>query len=121
MPFWATAYKKLAAGYEGLELKWFANLRTALGSYFCVAGGVGNPDLEAAFKSQVDELTQQIKSLERPSYDRRNPEDRRPSVLAGKCPAAPELVREVRSRFSAPNFHAQIGGELLELGVGGPD
>ena len=26
-------YKKLAAGYEGLELKWFANLRTALGNY----------------------------------------------------------------------------------------
>jgi hypothetical protein len=24
------AYKKLAAGYEGLELKWFADLRTAL-------------------------------------------------------------------------------------------
>ena len=26
-------YDKLAAGYEGLELKWFANLRTALGNY----------------------------------------------------------------------------------------
>ena len=38
------AYKKLAAGYEGLELKWFANLRTALGSYLAVAASVGNPD-----------------------------------------------------------------------------
>src|SRR5580658_4029888 len=26
-------YNKLAAGYEGLELKWFANLRTALGAF----------------------------------------------------------------------------------------
>ena len=33
---------------------------------------------------------------------------------------APELVREIRQRFSQPNFHAQIGGELLEIGVGGP-
>ena len=39
-------YKDLAAGYEGLELKWFADLRTALGNYLQVSGSVGNPDLK---------------------------------------------------------------------------
>ena len=80
-------YDKLAAGYEGLELKWFANLRIALGSYLPVAAWVGNPDLEAKFKGQVDELTQQIKSLSA-IRDRRNPEDCRPSRLAGNLPAS---------------------------------
>ena len=56
-------YKRLASGYEGLELKWFANLRTALVNYLLVAGQVGNPDLEAAVKSQIDDLTKQLKSL----------------------------------------------------------
>ena len=106
-------YDKLAAGYEGLELKWFANLRTALGNYLPVAAWVGNPELEAAFKSHIDELAQQIKSLSaHPTTD----ETRKIAdhlVWLETFRQAPELVREVRQRFSMPNFHAQIGGELL--------
>jgi len=113
-------YHKLASGYEGLELKWFANLRTALGSYLPVADSVGNPDLEAAFKVQIDELTQQIKSLSaHPTTD----ETRKIAdhlLWLDTARQAPELVREIRSRFSSPNFHAQLGGELLQTGVGGP-
>ena len=113
-------YDKLAAGYEGLELKWFANLRTALGNYLQVAALVGNSDLEAAFKSQVEELTQQIKSLSaHPTTD----ETRKIAdhlVWLETARQAPELVREIRQRFSMPNFHAQLGGELLGMGVGGP-
>ena len=69
-------YKKLASGYEGLELKCFANLRTALGNYLLAASLVGNPDVEAASKTQVDDLTQQIKSLStirRPTKPARSP------------------------------------------------
>ncbi len=113
-------YRKLAAGYEGLELKWFANLRTALGNYLVVAASLGNPDLEAAFKSQIAELTQQIKSLSpHPTTD----ETRKIAehlLWLESARQAPELVREIRSRFSSPNFHAQLGSELLETGVGGP-
>ena len=56
-------YKKLSAGYEGLELKWFADLRTALRGYFFAAGGVGNGELEKAFQVQIDELGREIKAL----------------------------------------------------------
>ena len=114
------SYAKLAAGYEGLELKWFANLRIALGSYLKVAGSVGNPDLAAAFKSQVDELAQQVKSLgAHPSTDAtRKIADH--LVWLETARQAPELVREVRNRFAAPNFHAQLGGDLLGMAVGGP-
>jgi len=113
-------YKKLAAGYEGLELKWFASLRTALGNYLVVAASLGNSDLEAAFKSQIDELTQQIKSLSpHPTTD----ETRKIAehlLWLESARQAPELVREIRGRFASPNFHAQVGSELLETGVGGP-
>jgi len=113
-------YNKLAAGYEGLELKWFANLRTALGNYLPVADSVGNPDLEAAFKSQIDELTQQIKSLSpHPTTD--DTQKIADHLLwLETARQAPELVREIRQRFSTPNFHVQLGGELLGMGVGGP-
>ena len=113
------AYNKLAAGHEGLELKWFAGLRTALGCYLQVAAAVGNPDLAAAFKSQVDELAQELKALgAHPTTD----ETRKIAnhlVWLETARQAPELVREVRGRFAAPNFHAQIGGELIGIGVGG--
>ncbi len=113
-------YDKLAAGYEGLELKWFANLRTPLRSHWFVAAWVGNPGLDAKFKGQVDELAQQIKSLSaHPSTD----ETRKIAdhlVWLETFRQAPELVRETRQRFSKSNFHVQLGGELLGMGVGGP-
>ena len=112
--------KKLAAGHEGLELKWFANLRIALGNYVPVAAWVGNPDLEAKFRSHVDELAQLVKSsgAHPTTEDTRKIADH--LLWLQTFRQAPELVGDVRSRFSAPNFHAQFGGELVGMGVGGP-
>ncbi len=113
-------YMKLAAGYEGLELKSFADLRTALAQYLAVAGSVGNGDLEAAYQQQIDDLTLEIKSLgPHPTTDATRKISEHLMWLES-ARQAPELVREVRSRFSAPNFHVQLSGELLETGVGGP-
>ena len=113
-------YNKLAAGYEGLELKWFANLRIALGNYLGVAAWVGNPDLAAAFKGQFDELTQHIKSLSAHPTTDETQKIADHLVWLETARQAPELVREIRQRFSLPNFHAQLGSELLGMGVGGP-
>ncbi len=113
-------YDKLAAGYDGLELKWFANLRTALGSTWFVAAWVGNPGLEAKFKGHVDELTQQIKSLSAHPTTDETQQIADHLFWLETFRQAPELVREVHQRFSKPNFHAQLGGELLGTGVGGP-
>ena len=113
-------HDKLAAGYEGLELKCFANLRIALGNYVPVAAWFGAPGLDAKFKSHSDELTQQIKSLSvHPSTE----ETQKISdnlIWLETFGQATELVRETRQRFSKANFHAQLGGELLAMGVGGP-
>jgi hypothetical protein len=113
-------YKKLAAGYEGLELKWFVDLRTALAHYLVIAASAGSPDLEPAFRRQVDDLAQEIKSL---SPHPTTEETRKISehlLWLESARQAPEWVRDIRGRFSAPNFHAQLSGELLESGIGGP-
>jgi hypothetical protein len=113
-------YDKLASGYEGLELKWFADLRTALGKYLPVAGYIGSPDLAAAFKIQVAKLQQQVKSLNANlSTDEARTISERLHWLE-TLRQAPELVHEVRQRFSLPNFHVQIGSDLLAAAVGGP-
>jgi hypothetical protein len=115
-----SVYEKLAAGYEGLELKWFANLRTALGNYLPVADYAGKPELEALVKGQIGKLQQQIRSLNA------HITTEEAHTLAERVHwletlrQAPELVREARQRFSAPNFHVQIGSDLLAAGVGGP-
>ena len=113
-------YKQLAAGYEGLELKWFANLRTELANYQPLAAWVGNAELEAKFKGHIDELTQQAKSLSA------HPSTEETRKIADNLywletfRQAPQVVREIRDRFSKPNFHVQISGELIGMGVGGP-
>ena len=84
-----------------------------------VAALVGNPDLEAAFKGQIDELAQQVKSL-RP-IRRPTKRGRSPTIsLAGNRPASAGTGPRGSQRFSLPNFHAQLGGELLGMAVGGP-
>jgi hypothetical protein len=116
----ANTYGKLAAGHEGLELKWFADLRVVLGNYLQVAASVGNADLAAAFNTQIAELTQQIKSLkDHPTTDETRTIANHLLWLE-TARQAPELIRDVHQRFSAPNFHVQIGGDLLQMGAGGP-
>jgi hypothetical protein len=113
-------YTNLAAGYDGLELKWFADLRAALGEYVYVVADEGKTDLEAAFTTRVAELKQEIKSL---SAHPTNAEMRKVAdhlLWLEARGQAPELVKEVRQRFAAPNFHAQVGADLLGAGAGGP-
>jgi hypothetical protein len=114
------AYKNLAAGYEGLELKSFADLRTALGNYLFVAGAVGNPDLEAAVKSHLNDLDQKVRAVQKsPTTD--NIRALADDVLWLKMARQGNAtVNEVKGYFNAPNFAVQIGKELIDLGVGGP-
>jgi hypothetical protein len=113
-------YDDLCSGNEGLELKCFADLRTALGNYRPVAAYTGKPELEAAFKSEVDKLQQLIKSASNPATTDETHKIAENLHWLETLRQAPELVREVRRRFSQPNFHVQIGSDLLAAGVGGP-
>ena len=114
------AYKRLAAGYEGLELKPFAGLRNSLGNYLFVAGAVGNPDLEAAVKSHLSDLVQKVHAADE------NPTTEKTRALADDvlwlqmAQQGKPAVDEVKGYFDAPNFQVHIGKELIDLGIGGP-
>ncbi len=116
-------YKKLASGYEGLELKWFADLRSALGNYLFVASAAGSPDLASAVKQHIDDLSRDYDGIKgtgsQPASEQyaKIADDARWLEVARQ---APELVKEVRDRLSGPNFALHIGKELVDLGVGGP-
>jgi hypothetical protein len=113
-------YKKLAAGYEGLELKWFADLRNVLGNYLFVASSAGNPDLEAAVKEHMTNLSNELKSLgDHPTTEKmRTIAD---NILWLQMARQDEAeVNQARADFDGPNFQVRIGKPLLDLGVGGP-
>ena len=113
-------YKSLAAGYEGLELKWFADLRSALGNYLFVAGAVGNPDLEAAVKSHLNDLAQGLHTLG-PSPTTEKTRAIADNILWLQMARQKTLaLDEMNGAFDAPNLQVHIGKELIDLGVGGP-
>ena len=58
----SAAYDKLASGYEGLELKWFANL-PGLGRLSGRGRFVGNAQLKTTVDDQIEALEKEIKSL----------------------------------------------------------
>src|ERR1700677_1964863 len=49
-------YELLAAGHEGLELRHFYDLRTALHAYLTIASAVGNADFNAVVTKRLAEL-----------------------------------------------------------------
>ena len=113
-------YKSLAAGNEGLELKWFADLRSALGNYLFVAGAAGSPDLEAAVKSHMNELAQELQALGG------SPTTEKTRTIADNilwlqmARQGKAAVDEAKNGFNAANLQVHIGKELIDLGVGGP-
>ncbi len=116
----SNVYGKLAAGHEGLEQKWFAELRGSLGQYLAVVGGVGNADLEAAVQAKLEALDKQIKSLSSPPKSEETGKISDSLLWLETARQAPQLVQETRARFSSPNFQVRISGAVLGLGTGGP-
>ncbi len=113
-------YKSLAAGYEGLELKSFAELRSALGNYLFVAGAVGNPDLEAAVKKHLDDLAQGLHALGQTPTTETTRAVADTVLWLQMARQKTKAVDEVKGAFDAPNLQVHIGKELIDMGVGGP-
>jgi hypothetical protein len=114
----ADVLEKLGAGYDGLELKWFANLRNVLGNYLFVS--VPDGKLPDTGKEQINALVQELGALgANPTTDQANDVANRVLWL-DRFRQAPELVKEARGRFSVPNFSTHIGKVVVDLGIGGP-
>jgi hypothetical protein len=114
----ADVLEKLGAGYEGLELKPFADLRNVLGDYLFVT--VPNAELPAAGKEHIVGLGQELATLgEHPTTEQtRKIADH--LLWLDRFRQTPELIKNARGRFAAPNFCVRIGKEVVDLGVAGP-
>ena len=92
----------------------------ALGNYLFVAGAAGSPDLEAAVKSHMNELAQELQSLGG------SPTTEKTRTIADNvlwlqmARQGNAAVAQAKNGFAAPNLQVHIGKELIDLGVGGP-
>jgi hypothetical protein len=110
----ATAYTKLAAGYDGLELKWFARTRNALDQYLKVLGGIGNKDLPPAYEDQLVELAKHLKAWSATPTTDSALEVAANLAWIESARQAPEMAQLVHAEFGQPNMRGHIGIEILE-------
>ena len=115
-----TIYVKLAAGYEGLELKWFALVRQTLRQYLEVAGAVDNPAVKAAYEEHIDALAKQIETWTAQPTTDGTQEIADSLAWIENARQAPGLVQAVRAQFGRPNFTAHIGVGMLAMGIASP-
>jgi hypothetical protein len=110
-------FKRFSAGYEGLELKWFVQVRQALQRYLEVSGAVGNAGVKDAYVACLDGLAGQLDSwAARPSTDATHQIAESLAWLEN-ARQAPELVAAVRARFDRPNFCGRIAGDVVAAGI----
>lgn len=115
-----TIYSRFAAGYEGLELKWFARVRIALRQYLEVSGAVGSDAVKKAYEERLDKLAGQLESWAK-KPDSETLLDLGDSVAwLEDARQAPELTQAIHARFGGANFHAQIAGPVIAAGIAAP-
>ncbi|MBC7353759.1 MAG: hypothetical protein H5U08_15460 [Thermogutta sp.] len=106
-------YSRLAAGYEGLQLTCFADVRRALQRYVALSRAVGDASIEGRYHAVLDNLQKALIEYQQ-SQD--------PHValtiqdlldwleLAGQ---APELRAAVRDAFAQPNAFVRVKENFL--------
>ena len=112
-----TAYAKLAAGHDGLELKWFALTRNALGQYLKVAGAIGNKDVQAVYDDQLAELAKNLKAWSAKPTTESALEVAANLAWLESARQAPEMARLVHAQFGLPNFQGRINAEILDMAI----
>lgn len=106
-------YARFAAGYDGLELVWFENVRDALRQYLNTARAIGDKDLPEQYRGLLDELTKRLEAY------LRNPTPEDASAIATglewlqSAGQARQLVEAIRANFVRPNLFARVSSELI--------
>jgi len=113
-------YAKYAAGHEGLELIWFADVRIALRRYLTTARAVGDPKLDSQYRILLDALPEYLEAY------RQNPTVEGAVALSTairwleEAGQAPWLVAAIRRNYTRPNLFARIDADVVAAGIEGP-
>jgi hypothetical protein len=111
---------RLAAGYGGLELAAFADLRRAVERYHAVAAFMKQADAKAGSDKLIDDLAAKLESYAKqatPDLAADIGEDLARLEAVGQ---AAELRQVAIGSYRMPNLVLNIGGSLASAGVAGP-
>ncbi|HPP53479.1 MAG TPA: hypothetical protein PK777_11045, partial [Thermoguttaceae bacterium] len=110
-------YYKFDAGFEGLGLYWFTDVRQALQDWLVVLRSTNQAELEANYRTVLDSLAQELEKLgPTPTAEQ--------TVRIGQilgwlrdARQAPWLVETIRRRFGRANLTAEISAPLVQAGL----
>ncbi len=114
------AYLRLAAGYEGLGLVWFADLRQALRQYLTTARAIGQTKLRGLYEGVLEKLAGHLEAY------RKTPSAEVALTIHAElgwleqAGQAQWLVRAIRRRLSHPNLFAEVSSGLVASQLAGP-
>jgi hypothetical protein len=113
LPAFDGIHARFAAGYDGLGLVWFADVRDALRAYLTTARTMGDPKLPQQYETLLDSLAQRLEAYQKtPSADNAAAISRALGWLrdAGQ---APQLVADVQRLLSHPNVFVTVSAPLV--------
>ena len=86
-------FQRLAAGHEGLELKWFVGVRKALRQYIELLGAVDNAGVKEVYVAELEKLAKQLDAYAAHPDTDTAVELPCAMALAGPRPAGPRVDR----------------------------
>ncbi|MCS7304247.1 MAG: hypothetical protein NZ602_03960 [Thermoguttaceae bacterium] len=110
-------YYRLDAGFEGLGLYWFSDVRQALHDWLIILRTTDLTELEANYRTVLDTLAKELESL--PPTPTAEQTERIGAILNWLRDArqAPWLVKSIRRRFGQTNLKAEISAPLVQAAL----
>ncbi len=113
-------FRRFTAGYEGLQLTAFADVRTALRRYLATSRALGQPQLRQQYQKLLENLATSLeKHRSKPTLQTANEVNVVLEWLE-QSGQAPWLAAAIRQRMSHPNLFLSVSGELVASRIGGP-
>jgi len=113
-------YYKFDAGFEGLGLYWFTDVRQALQDWLIVLRATDQAELQANYRTVLDRLAEELKTLgPTPTAE----QTQRIGAILGwlrDARQSPWLVKNIQRRFNRANLQIEIAASLLQAGLDRP-
>lgn len=114
------AFQRFAAGYEGLQLVVFSDVRKALRRYLTTVRAMGQPQIRQQYQTALENLAKSLEAyLKDPSYAARQ-EINVTLEWLDQAGQAPWLAQAIRKQLSLPNLYLQVSKDLVASRVAGP-
>jgi hypothetical protein len=114
------AYARMAAGHEGLNLTWFADVRRGLRAYVIASRLIGRADLRKEYETKLDELAKNLEAYGKSPSPETAAAINATVVWLDRAGQARWLVRGLRERLSHPNVHVEVSRGLIAARIAGP-